>query len=165
MVTGGRHQHHPSLQTRRSWDKRSANWHIIRRNEGQHLPCCWRPPLFVGVWWPQPLVYPSPAAHQTMLEVRICLLKPSFLIVSVIINTDEMKCQQRTHLSESSKHTKLNKSTGAIVNDPLQSLSLKKFHLKVLKNVRGLIMWWEHRTTRQSFQPAASRKPLLWKAS
>lgn len=103
--------------------------------------------------------------HQLLIRqcwrLGICLPKPSFLIVSVIINTGEMKCQRRTHPSESSKHTELNKSTGPIVNDPLQSLSLKKFHLKVLKNVRGLIMWWEHRATRQPFPPAASRKPLL----
>lgn len=72
-----------------------------------------------------------------------------------------MKCQQWTRLSDSSKHTKLNKLTGQIINDALQCLSLKKFHLKLLKNVRVLIMWWELGATRQSFQPAASRKTLL----
>lgn len=72
-----------------------------------------------------------------------------------------MKCQQRTRLSDLPKHAKVNKSRGQMLNDALQSLSLKKFHLKVLKNVRVLIMLWERGATRQSFQPAANRKTLL----
>lgn len=98
---------------------------------------------------------------QEMLEVRI-LFTEARVLNSVHYNKHwqvyRLKCQQWTRLSGSSKHAKLNKSTGQLLNDALQSLSLKKFHLKVLKNVRALIMLWEHGATRQSFQPAASRK-------
>lgn len=90
----------------------------------------------------------SGLADQRMLEVRN-LFTEARVLNSVCYNKHLQltKCQQWTHLSNSSKHTKPNKLTGQMLNDALQSLSLKKFHLKVLKNVRVLIMLWEHGAT------------------
>lgn len=161
-----------SSQPRGSWDRR-------RETQGNICPGAnvlllfLPPPVFAGVLRPRPwcwctLVYPSPTAHRAMLEVRN-LFTEAGVLNSVPYNkqptSTQMKCQQWTRLSVESKHTKLNKSTGPLPNDPLQSPSLKKFHLKVLKNVRVLIMCWEHRATPPSFQPAASGKTLLWKVS